>query len=69
MPCKSIVLLHYCDLDESTIDFIAEQPTSLKLDYKVPGTNLKIINDDVLMDKDLTMFYYSWHLSKPIVKK
>ena len=69
-PARAVVLLHYCDLDESTIDFIAEQPTSLKLNYKVPGTNLKIINDDVLMDKDPDyILLLAWHLSKPIVKK
>ena len=40
-PARAVVLLHYCGLDEKIIDCIAEQPTSLKLNYHVPGTNLK----------------------------
>lgn len=69
-PARAVVLLHYCNLDESTIDFIAEQPTSLKLDYHVPGTNLKIINEEILVNKKPDyVLLLAWHLSKPIVEK
>ena len=69
-PARAVVLLHYCNLDENLIDFIAEQPTSLKLDYYVPGTNLKIVNDDMLIDKDPDyVLLLAWHLSRPIIEK
>jgi len=69
-PARAVVLLHYCNLDESTIDFIAEQPTSLKLDNYIPGTNLKIINEEVLIEKKPDyVLLLAWHLSKPIVEK
>ena len=32
-PARAIVLLAYCDLDENYLEYIAEQPTSLKLNY------------------------------------
>ena len=69
-PARAVVLLNYCNLDENNLDFIAEQPTSLKLDYYIPGTNLKIINDDILIDKSPDyVLLLAWHLSKPIIEK
>tara|TARA_B110000027_G_scaffold133736_1_gene163087 strand:- start:496 stop:1746 length:1251 start_codon:yes stop_codon:yes gene_type:complete len=69
-PARAVVLLNYCGLDENNLDFIAEQPTSLKLDYYIPGTNLQIVNDDILMEKNPDyVLLLAWHLSEPIIKK
>ena len=52
------------------LEYIAEQPTSLKLNYYVPGTNLKIVSDDILAsDQPDYVLLLAWHLSKPIIKK
>ena len=52
------------------MDYIAEQPTSLKLDYYVPGTKLKIISDDILLNEQPDyILLLAWHLSEPIIKK
>ena len=69
-PARAVVLLHYCGLDEKIIDCIAEQPTSLKLNYHVPGTNLKIVDEDILLNKEPDyILLLAWHLSKPIIEK
>ena len=69
-PARAVVLLNYCGLDNTHLDYIAEQPTSLKLNYFVPGTGLKIISDDILKDEEPDyILLLAWHLSGPIINK
>ncbi len=69
-PARAVVLLNYCKLNDTHVEYISEQPTSLKLDYYVPGTNLKIISDDNLInDKPDYVLLLAWHLSDPIINK
>ena len=69
-PARAVVLLSYCGLNDEYLKYIAEQPTSLKLDFYIPGTNLKIINDDILMKEAPDyILLLAWHLSDPIIKK
>ena len=66
-PARAVVLLNYCELNSTHIDYISEQPTSLKLDYFVPGTNLQIKSDNNLIDdKPDYLILLAWHLSEPI---
>jgi len=69
-PARAVVLLNYCNLNNQTIDYIAEQPTSLKLNKVVPNTGLKIISDEILnKDQPDYVLLLAWHLSKPIINK
>jgi hypothetical protein len=69
-PARAVVLLTYCNLGKAHLDYIAEQPTSLKLDYFIPDTELKIINDDILLEKEPDyILLLAWHLSDPIINK
>jgi len=69
-PARAVVLLNYCELDNQDLNYIAEQPTSLKLNYYVPGTKLKIVSDDILLDDQPDyILLLAWHLSEPIIKK
>ena len=69
-PARAVVLLNYCGLNNTHLDYIAEQPTSLKLGQYVPGTKLKIIDDDILTKKEPDyVLLLAWHLSEPIIKK
>ena len=62
--------LSYCNFNDNHLEYIAEQPTSLKLDYYIPGTNLKIINDDILAKEEPDyILLLAWHLSDPIINK
>jgi 2-polyprenyl-3-methyl-5-hydroxy-6-metoxy-1,4-benzoquinol methylase len=69
-PARAVVLLNYCGLNNTHLDYIAEQPTSLKLNYFVPGTGLEIISDDILKDDEPDyILLLAWHLSEPIINK
>ena len=69
-PARAVVLLNYCKLNSTHIDYISEQPTSLKLDYFVPGTDLQIKSDNSLIDdKPDYLLLLAWHLSDPIMNK
>jgi 2-polyprenyl-3-methyl-5-hydroxy-6-metoxy-1,4-benzoquinol methylase len=69
-PARAVVLLNYCGLDNTHLDYIAEQPASLKLNYFVPGTGLKIISDDILKEEEPDyILLLAWHLSEPIINK
>ena len=69
-PARAVVLLNYCELNYKHLGYIAEQPTSLKLDYYVPGTKLKIVSDDILNeDQPDYILLLAWHLSGPIINK
>ncbi len=69
-PARAVVLLSYCGLNNKYLDYVAEQPTSLKLNYYIPGTNLKIIEDSILTkDEPDYILLLAWHLSEPIINK
>ena len=69
-PARAVVLLNYCEINNTLINYIAEQPTSLKLNKIIPGTELEIINDDILLqDQPDYILLLAWHLSRPIINK
>ena len=69
-PARAVVLLSYCGLNNRHLDYVAEQPTSLKLNYYIPGTNLKIIEDSILTKNEPDyILLLAWHLSEPIINK
>ena len=51
------------------INYIAEQPTSLKLNKYLPGVNLPILNNEILFKEQPDyVLILAWHLHKPIIK-
>ena len=69
-PARAVVLLSYCGINNRHVSYVAEQPTSLKLDYYIPGTNLKIVDDEILTkDEPDYILLLAWHLSEPIIQK
>jgi len=69
-PARAVVLLNYCNIDYKQIDYVAEQPTSLKLNKFIPGTGIKIINEKILLKKNPDyLLLLAWHISRSIIKK
>jgi 23S rRNA U2552 (ribose-2'-O)-methylase RlmE/FtsJ len=69
-PARAVVLLNYCGLDNTCLTSVSEQPTSLKLNYYIPNTNLKITSDETLLKENPDyILLLAWHLSDPIIKK
>ena len=69
-PARAVVLLNYCGLNNNHLEYVAEQPSSLKLNYIIPNTNLEIISDNILLkDEPDYILLLAWHLSDPIIDK
>ena len=52
------------------MNFIAEQPTSLKLNYYIAGTSIKIVDSKILKKlKPDIIVIFAWHLFKEIKNK
>lgn len=68
-PARCSTLLNYCDIGVDLINYIAEQPTSLKLNKYLPGVKLPIINNKILFEEQPDfVLILAWHLYKPIIK-
>ena len=68
-PARCSTLLNYCDIGVDLINYIAEQPTSLKLNKFLPGVRLPIINNQILFKEQPDyVLVLAWHLYKPIIK-
>lgn len=69
-PARASILLHYYNVLPLNLSYIAEQPTSKKLNFYAPGTNLKIISSDFMRknNPDIVVIL-AWHLFDPIYKK
>ena len=68
-PARCSTLLNYCNIGVDLINYIAEQPTSLKLNKYLPGVRLPIINNKILFKEQPDyVLLLAWHLYKPIIK-
>ncbi len=68
-PARCSTLLNYCDIGVDLINYIAEQPSSLKLNKYLPGVKLPIINNKILFEEQPDfVLILAWHLYKPIIK-
>jgi hypothetical protein len=69
-PARAAVILNYFSFLKDKIEYIAEQPSSLKLNHYISGTNIKIINSDLLkkMKPDIIIIF-AWHLFHEIKNK
>lgn len=69
-PARANTLLNFYGITNKQIPYIAEQPTSLKLGYFLPCSNIPIVNSKILIkDNPDYVLILAWHLWEPIVKK
>jgi SAM-dependent methyltransferase len=69
-PARANTLLNFYGITNKEIPYIAEQPTSLKLGYFLPCSNIPIVDSRILLkDKPDYVLILAWHLWQPIVKK
>ena len=67
-PGRSVTLLNYYGVDSELLPYIAEQPTSLKLDKFLPGKHMPIINNEILIKEQPDyVVLLAWHYAKPII--
>jgi len=69
-PARASIIIHYFSFMKDYLQFIAEQPTSLKIKHFVPGTNLEIKSSNLLLkNKPDIMVILAWHLFDVISEK
>lgn len=69
-PARSSTLLNYYGVDRELLPYIAEQPTSLKLNMYLPGKHVPIVNNQRLIDEQPDyVVLLAWHYAKPIAQQ
>lgn len=69
-PARASTLLNYYGVDSELLPYIAEQPTSLKLNMYLPGKHIPIVNNQKLIsDQPEYVVILAWHYAKPIMKQ
>ena len=67
-PGRSITLLAFCKIGNETLDYIAEQSTSLKLNLYTPNTHIKVIDEKHFFENPPEYaLILSWHYKKNIM--
>ena len=69
-PGRCVTLLNYYGVGSDMIPYIAEQPTSLKLDMFLPGKAIPIVNNGILVKEQPDyVILLAWHYSEPIMEQ
>ncbi len=69
-PGRCVTLLNYYGIDSDLLPFIAEQPTSLKLNMFLPGKQIPIVNNEILLEQQPDyVVLLAWHYAKPIMEQ
>lgn len=69
-PGRCVTLLNYYGVDSDLIPYIAEQPTSLKLGMYLPGKEILVVNNEILLKEQPDyVILLAWHYAQPIMKQ
>jgi len=69
-PGRCVTLLNYYGIGSDMIPYIAEQPTSLKLDMFLPGKAIPIVNNEILVKEQPDyVILLAWHYAEPIMEQ
>ena len=68
-PSRAATLINYVGLNEDIVDCILEIQGSHKIGKYMPGTNIPIVNEKIVIDKKPEyLLLLSWHISKSLIK-
>lgn len=69
-PGRCVTLLNYYGVDSEMISYIAEQPSSLKLEKFLPGKHIPIVNNEILITEQPDyVILLAWHYAEPIMNQ
>lgn len=69
-PGRCSTLLNYYGVDSELLPYLAEQPTSLKLNMYLPGKHIPIVNNQILIDTQPDfVVLLAWHYAQPIMEQ
>ena len=68
-PSRAATLVNYVGLNEDIIDYILEIKGSYKIGKFMPGTNIPIVNENLIKKKKPDyLLILSWHIAKSLIK-
>ncbi len=69
-PGRCSTLLNFAGVGRDLMPYIAEQPTSLKLNLYLPGRHIPIVNNQRLIDEQPeNVLLLAWHYAQPIAEQ
>ena len=69
-PARASTLLNYYGVDAELLPYLAEQPTSLKLNMFLPGKHTPFIDNQKLIEEQPDyVVILAWHYAKPIMEQ
>ncbi|MDP3973603.1 MAG: class I SAM-dependent methyltransferase [Candidatus Daviesbacteria bacterium] len=69
-PGRCSTLLNYYGVDTELLPYLAEQPTSLKLNMYLPGKHMPVVNNQRLFDDQPDyVVLLAWHYALPIMQQ
>lgn len=67
-PARCSTLINFCNIGTELIPYIAEQPSSFKLNKYLPGKKIPILDNSRLFNEQPDyVLILAWHLSEPII--
>ena len=68
-PSRASTMINYLGIDENIVSYICEKKGSLKIGKFIPGTKIKVINEDfIIKDQPDFAVIFSWHIYKDLIK-
>ncbi|MBI2196489.1 methyltransferase domain-containing protein [Candidatus Daviesbacteria bacterium] len=69
-PGRCSTLLNYYGVDKELLPYLAEQPTSLKLNMYLPGKHIPVVdNKRLIKEQPNFVVLLAWHYAKPIMQQ
>jgi SAM-dependent methyltransferase len=69
-PGRCSTLLNYYGIDPDWIPYLAEQPTSLKLNMYLPGKHIPVLDNEILIrEQPDYVILLAWHYAEPIMQQ
>lgn len=69
LPGRAVMLISALGLTANEMPFVYEQPSSPKIGFYVPGTDIEIISDDFFpKSSERPIVIWSWHISGEVIK-
>jgi hypothetical protein len=68
-PGRCVTLVNYFGIDRAMIPYIAELPNSLKLGYFLPGKQIPIVDNSILVKEQPDyVILFAWHYADAMIK-
>jgi SAM-dependent methyltransferase len=69
LPGRAVMLINALSLDHTKMPVVFEQPSSPKVGHLVPGTEIHVASDDLLLEYDVkVLIIWAWHIVEEVVK-